>query len=216
MRHLRKLGLATAMTLAATCGMVSTASATTIEPANIEGTLASTNSQLSVDPENAPVKCTGSSITVTTGPDTTATWASATIDTLTYTNCTALSGLVAASVTPSEGCHTPAGRLTLHADGNVGIITIPLSCSFDIAIPSVGCTLTVTGGQNIGNGTAGAGGIQWTNLSTKSAADLNSAIVENVDSNGTGIGCPAAGHHTGTLTGIYNITSATNVTVTGH
>jgi hypothetical protein len=220
MKHLMKLGLATAMTLVATCGMVSVASATTIEPANTEGTLFSSNSVLSVDPEGAPVSCSSSTITIDTGPLTQTTWASATITTLTYTGCSALNGLIAANVTPSEGCHTPVGRPILHGmtvnpASAIGTITLPAACSIDIAVPAVGCTLTVTGGQNIGNDTAGAGGIQWTNLGPKSRAHLNNAVVEKVDSNGTGFGCPAAGNHTGTLSGTYNVTSPTNVTVTG-
>jgi hypothetical protein len=220
MKHLKKLGLATALTMAATSGMVSTASATTVEPANSEVTLVSTNTTFTVDPEGAPITCSSSIVTGDTGPLTHTTWASAVKKTtVTVSGCTALSGFLVASVTSSEGCQTPAGTPIVHAMGvsvttALAVITLPAICSFDIALPSIGCTLTITGGQTIGNGTAGVGGIRWTNLNPKSSIDFNSVTVAQTDSNGVGFGCPAAGVHTGTLSGILNLTSPTNVTVT--
>jgi hypothetical protein len=218
MMHLRKLGLAAAMSLVAACAMVSTASATTIEPANTEVTAVATDGVLSVHGSAADVSCGTGTITATTGALTHSTWASATIDALTFANCS-VPIFGATVVTPAAACST-TGRPILHAmtvssTSSIGLVTLPASCSFDIRITSLGCTMTVTGGQTIGNGTAGVGGINWSNLSPKSRATLNAATVPKVDSNGVGFGCPSAGAHTGTLSGNYNITSPTNVTVTG-
>jgi hypothetical protein len=190
---------------------------TTIEPANTEVSLTSTNSTWIVDPENVPVGCNDAIVTGHTGALTQATWAAVTITTQTYNNCSMAGFFV--NVTPSEGCHTAAGRPVLHGMGvnaatAIGALTLPATCSIEIDVPIMGCTMTVTGGQTIGNGTAGAGGIDWTNLSPKSAAHFNNADIPVVDSNGMGALCPAAGTHTGTLSGDYAITSATNVTVT--
>jgi hypothetical protein len=217
MKHLKKLGLATAMILVATCGMSSAASATTIEPANTEFTLVSTNFSWTVDPEGTTISCTNFTMTGNTGPLTHTTWSSATITTLTVTGCNVLGSSI--NVTPSEGCHTAATspRLDLMGVSTInagGTLTLPAACSIDFATPTTGCTQTITGGQTIGNGTTGAGGINWTNLSPKSQAHLNRAVVEKFDSNGVGFACPAAGNHTATLSGTYGITSPTNVTVT--
>jgi hypothetical protein len=43
---------------------------------------------------------------------------------------------------------------------------------------------------------------------------LTSVAVSSINSSGGGFGCPAAGVHTGTLTGGFSVASATNVTVT--
>jgi hypothetical protein len=216
MRLLKKLGGATAVSLVAACGLVGSASATTIEPANTEFTMTSTNSRFIVD--TTPVSCGSSVLTGDTGALTHTTWASATVTTLAYTGCTAFG--LATTVTPREGCHTPAGRPILHGMGvnatAIGTITLPASCSIDIAISMTSCAMTITGGQTIGNGTAGTGGIDWTNLGAggaKSVAHFNYAHIPVIDSNGA-IGCPASPTATGTLTGDYNITSATNITIT--
>jgi hypothetical protein len=218
MKHF-KMGLAAALALVASCGIVGSASATTIEPANTHATLVSTQYVLTLDPEGVSVQCASSTMTVTTGALTHTASASATIDTVTYTGCTGLIGTLAATVRPSEGCHTPAGRLVLHgmtvASTSAISITVPATCSIDISVPTVGCTLTITGGQTIGDGTAGAGGIDWTNRSPKSGFDLNNTSIPRVDSNGVGFACPAAGNHTGTLVGSYALMSATNLTITG-
>jgi hypothetical protein len=225
MKHLVKLGLATAMILVATCGVAGTASATTIEPANTPfimsstSTTASTSATLVVDPEQFAFGCS-STITGTTGVVSHGTWASAPADTLGFTLCTTFGGSVPSPILTNEACHTPLGRITLHlmstgSSTAIGTLTLPHPCTITISIPLTGCTMTITGTQNIGNGTAGAGGIDWTNRSPKSRADFNGAIIERIGSNGVGAGCPTAGNHTGTLFGNYDIISPTNVITTG-
>jgi hypothetical protein len=216
MKYLKKLGLATAVALVATCGIAGAASATTIEPANTAFTLTSTNSILNLS-GGGSVSCNHSVLTSDTPALSHGTWGTATVTTLAYSGCN-FGGLGAASVTPSEGCHTAATSPRLHLMGvnaasAIGTLTLPAACSIDMAIPAIGCTLTITGGQTIGNGTPGAGGINWTNLVT-SNAHVNGATVPLIDSNGVGFPCPTAGAHTGTLTGTFVRTSATNVTVT--
>jgi hypothetical protein len=167
MKHLKKLGLASVLTLVAICGMVSAASATTIEPANTAFTLTSTNSVLNIS-GGGGVSCTHSVLTSDTPALSHGTWGIATITTLAYGGCNFTGFGINVSVTPSEGCHTAATSLRLHLMGvnaasAIGTLTLPAACSIDMAIPALGCTLTITGGQTLGNGTAGAGGIQWTN-----------------------------------------------------
>jgi hypothetical protein len=134
-----------------------------------------------------------------------------------YNNCM-MNGFFA-NVTPSEGCTTAAGRPTLHAMGvsastAINTLTLPATCAINIDVPATGCAVTITGGQTIGNGTAGVGGIDWTNLSTGSVAHLNNADIPLVDSNGVGTSCPTAGAHTGTLASDLAVTSTPNITVT--
>jgi hypothetical protein len=217
MRYLKKLGLAAVLALVATCGVAGSASATTIDPASTAFTLTATNLSWSVSGGGA-FSCTHSAIPGTTpAAGSATTWKTITNTTLSYSGCT-MAGFLAISVTPNEGCHTAATAPQLHfmgvtAAAAIGVVTLPSGCSIDFSIPAIGCTLTIPGPQAIGNGTAGAGGIQWTNLAT-SVADVNSATVSTVHSNGVGVGCPTAGAHTGTLTGNYVRNSATNVTVT--
>jgi hypothetical protein len=218
MRHLKKLGLASALALVATFGIVGSASATTIVPAGATTDLFSSNSALAVS-GGGSVACTNSDISGTTpavGDSTT--WKSFPGTTLAYSGCTAF-GFVGAAVTPNVGCHTTATKPILHAMfvstlTAIGVVTIPSGCTIDVSIAAVGCTLTIPGPQTVGNGTAGTGGIDYTSTNP-AVAHINSAVVPTVISNGVGAGCPTAGHHTGTLTGLYTRTAATsNVTVT--
>lgn len=210
MKHLKKLGLAGAIVVA-TCGLAGTASATTVDPATTAVTLTSTNSALTVSGSGIPVTCQHSTISGTT-PSGSATWLSISA-TLTYSNCTAFG--LAANVSQTAACHNSSTGPQLHVmSPPVAIVVTLRECVIDVNIPSTGCTLTVGGTQTVGNGTGGAGGIGWTNLSTKSVAHLNNATVPSVTSNGTGFLCPTAGAHTGTLSGTYAVASATNVTVT--
>jgi hypothetical protein len=140
--------------------------------------------------------------------------------TLSYNGCNVLGAGV--SVTPSEGCHTAATSPLMMITQNQVVapqasvrIILPAGCNIDLSIPATACTMTITGGQVIGNGTTGVGGIGWTNLAPKSTLDLTQALVTDLDSNGGGaIPCPTAGTHSATVTGAYKVTSATNVTVT--
>jgi hypothetical protein len=130
---------------------------------------------------------------------------------LAYSGCTAF-GFIGATVTASGAC------VQLHAMGvnaatAIGVVTLPSGCSVDVNIAAVGCTLTIAGPQTIGNSTAGAGGIDWTNTNP-AIAHVNNATVPSVVSNGVGFGCPSAGAHTGTLSGRYTRSSGTNVVVT--
>jgi hypothetical protein len=218
MKHLKKLGLASALALVATCGLVGSATATTITPASTSVTLTSTNSSLAVSGGGA-VSCTHSTISGTTPASGGTTWVSidSATNTLTYTGCTAF--FLPASVTPNAACHSTA-RPVLHVMFDnpppvvANVVTLRATCSIDVSIPAIGCTLTIAGPQTIGNGTAGAGGIRWTNLSPLSRAHINAATVPSVVSNGVGAGCSTAGAHTGTLTGTYNQVSGSPVTVT--
>jgi hypothetical protein len=217
MKHLKQLCRIAAMALVANCGVVGSASATTIEPASTAVTLSSANWSFQMH-GGATVSCTASTVSGTTpaaGP--VATWKALTDATLTYTGCMAI-GFVNATVTPNAGCHTAATAPQLHLMGvnaatAVGVLTLPSGCNIDISIPAIGCTWTIPGFQPIGNSTGGTGGIQWTNASPN-IAHVNGARVPTVASNGVGIGCGMAGDHTGTVFGNYTRTSATNVTVT--
>jgi hypothetical protein len=217
MKRLQQLGLAAAMILATTCGLAGTASATTVEPANTEFTMTSTNSAVTFFPENVPYSCTSSTITADTGPLSASTWSTATITSLTFAGCT-VDTVLLATVTTSERCQTPGSRPTLELMGAtagtaVGRITLPIGCDIVVTVVLGDCTTKITGGQTIGNGTAGAGGIDWTNRSPKSVLHFNSAHIPVAESNGV-MGCVTAGAHTGALIGDYSVSSATNLTVT--
>jgi hypothetical protein len=217
MKHLKQLGLASVMALVATCGVVGSASATVIEPAGTAVTLTSTNSAWAVS-GGGSFACTDVAFSGTTpAAGAAATWRTITGMTPTYSGCT-MSGFLLVTVTPNEGCHTAATAPQLHLMGSdaataAGVVTLLSGCSIDIAMPSIGCTLTIAGPQTIGNGTTGTGGMRWTDLAT-SAMHVNAATVPSVVSNGVGFGCATAGSHTMTLSGTYTRTSATNVTVT--
>jgi hypothetical protein len=218
MKHLKKLGLASAIALIAVCGMAGSASATTIDHVTTPVSLLSTNSVLSVH-GSATITCTSSTLTGVTPDHSRATWLQIP-GTLNYSGCTAFG--FTANITPTESCTTAASQPLVDVMYNhgppvsVAVVVTLRTCNITINLPALGCHMTVTGNnQSIGNGTAGVGGIQWTNLSTKSQADVSSTLVSNIDSNGAGVGCPSAGGgHTGTLNGTYTINSATNITVT--
>jgi hypothetical protein len=211
MRHLKKLGLAAALALVATCGVVGTASATLIEPGSTAVTLTSTNWVFMLSGGHT-VTCTSATISGTTpAVGTAATWKSIPNTAQTYTGCQAI-GFIPTSVTLSGSCPV-LHAMGVSAGSAIGVMTLPSGCSIDISIPSIGCTMTIPGPQSIGNGTAGSGGIQWTNAAT-SVAHFNSATIPSVVSNGVGFGCGSAGAHTGTVSATYTRTSATNVVVT--
>jgi hypothetical protein len=211
MRHLKKLGLASALALVATCGLVGSASATLIEPGGTAFTLTSTNSTLTII-GSGNVSCTNATISGTTpAVGTAATWKTIPSTTLAYSGCMAI-GFFAASVTASGSCPV-LHAMGITATSALAVVTLPSGCSIDIALPGIGCTMTIAGPQTIGNGTAGTGGINWTNAVT-SVAHLNAATVPSVVSNGVGFGCPTAGAHTGALSGTYVRSSSTNLIVT--
>jgi hypothetical protein len=211
MKHLRQLGLALTLALVATGGVVGSASATLIEPGSTAVTGTSTNLSLAVS-GGGTVSCTSSTASGTTpAVGSAATWKSIPSGTGTASGCTAL-GFVGASVTPNGSCFV-MHAMGISATSAIIVWTLPSGCSIDIAVPAIGCTLTIAGPQTIGNGTAGAGGINWTNAAA-SRADINAATVPSIVSNGVGFGCATAGAHTGTLSGTLTRTSATNVTVT--
>jgi hypothetical protein len=230
MRHLKQLGLAAVMAIVvvASAGATS-ASATTIcvggavtapctdgHPGGAVA-LTSTNVSFSIHGGFA-FSCTDSTITGT-APATSATTVSFSV-TPAWSGCTALAPV---TITTSEGCSTAATAPRLNLMWNQAAapqaaaqLALPAGCDIDIAIPAFGCTMVATGGQTIGNGSSGAGGLGWTNgvPSTSSRLDLSAALVANVDSNGVGAVCPTAGAHSLTLTGSYNIASgAAGVTV---
>jgi hypothetical protein len=216
MQYLKKLGFATAMALVMTCGVVSSASATTINPLNTAVSITSPNGALSIHGGGA-VTCNDTTIHGRTpAVQTHTTWATITNVTLTFSGCTGF--FLPATVTPNAACHTAGTAPSLHVmavtrSSATAELTLN-GCSIDVSIPSIGCTLTVAGPQTIGNGTTGAGGIQWTNRSPLGRADVNSALLPTVVSNGVGAGCSTAGHHTGTLTGTYDQITPHNVTIT--
>jgi hypothetical protein len=92
-------------------------------------------------------------------------------------------------------------------------ITLPVGCNIDLSIPGV-CTWVITGGQTIGNGTAGTGGIAWTNASPKSSTSEMSTTIPVVDNTIAGSLCPVVGTTSATLSGNYTVSSPTNITVT--
>jgi hypothetical protein len=210
MKHLKKLGIASALALVATCGVVGTASATLIEPGSTAFTLTSTNFSLSVS-GGGTVACTNSTISGTTpAVGTAATWKTITNVSVVHTGCTAL-GFVNATVTTSGSC--PVVHVMGRGSTAIAVVTMPSGCSSDVAIPPIGCTLTIAGPQTIGNGGTGAGSIHWSNV-LPSVLHLIGPVIASVVSNGVGFGCATAGAHTGTLSGDYTLSSATNVTVT--
>jgi hypothetical protein len=230
MKSIKKLGLATAMALTfVACIGATSASATTVCVVGTTNTAScpagqgpggaivsrSTNSSLAIS-GGGTVSCTTSSISGT-APATSSTTVSAPV-TLRYGSGTVPAGSCTAffspaTVTPSVACD-PGGAapITLNANYNAGTpfttVTIPSGCTITISIPAISCTVTVSGAQTIGNGTAGAGGQAWTNGSGSvfSTDTINSNALNTVSSGG-GFGCPSAGAHTGTLTGTYTVTT---------
>jgi hypothetical protein len=204
MKHLKQAGLVMALVLVACVGAVS-ASATTIEPTGTAVTLTSTNSSLSVHGASA-INCTSSTITGTT-PSTSAANITIPIN-LAYSGCTAF-GIAAATVNVPAVC-TAAGAsaVKLNVTGSTATtanadVTIPSGCTITIEIPSIQCTVTVSGPQ-----TTGSFDIMNGNASTKTSGTLSGALVDTIVDNTAGMfGCPTAGTHTGTLNGTYNVTT---------
>jgi hypothetical protein len=214
MRSIKTLGLAAVMALVlVACVGATTASATTISPANTAFTASSTNSSLAIS-GGATWACTGSTISGTTPAAGAATTKSTPIS-LSYTNCTFF--FLAATVTVPANCKAgganPVVLNTMWSSASdiAQTVTIPSGCAITISIPGIGCTLTFAGPQTIGNGSSGAGGIGWTNGtgSVFSFATMNNAFIPSINSSGGGVGCPTAGAHTGTLTGRYTVTNPT-------
>jgi hypothetical protein len=212
MKHLKKLGVAAAMSMAlVACVGATSASATGIHPGSTAVTLSSTNSSLSIH-GSSTINCTSSTITGTTPPtaDIT-TWVSIKA-TLAYSGCTAF-GIIPATVTVPAVCQAAgASAVTLHIMGTTvttadGTVTIPSGCTITVDIPAASCTLTFAGPQTVG----AASGIDWTNGSSTvfSFAQLTNALVPSISSSGGSSGCPTAGAHTGTLNGRYTVTSPT-------
>lgn len=176
----------------------------------------STNSSLSVS-GGGTVTCTNSTLSGT-APATISSPAGTPVSgpfQLQYSGCTAF--ILPATVTPSAACD-PGGAapLILNAqndtDGPFTTVTIPSGCVITISVPTISCTVTVSGPQTIGNGTAGAGGQTWVNGSSDFSTDAINSDTLTAVSSGGGLGCPSAGSHTGTLTGIYTITSDSSPT----
>jgi hypothetical protein len=131
---------------------------------------------------------------------------------LSYSNCNAFG--FAATVTVGSAC-AATGASPLHFSVmwsfplKISVtVTLTIGCTITVVVPSLSCTITLSGAQTIGNGTSDAGGIGITNgtSTTKTVADLNSATVPSAVSSGGGFGCPSAGAHTGTLSGAYQVT----------
>jgi hypothetical protein len=126
------------------------------------------------------------------------------------------------SVNPVCGTSTSSSPMTLNATWNqvaqpVGsfTLTLPPTCTIAFNIRLLSCTVTITGGQTIGNGGSGAGGLGWTNGSASafSRLDVNGAATAYTSSGG-GFGCPTAGAHTGALTATFQVQSASTPGVT--
>jgi hypothetical protein len=216
MKRLKKLGLLLAMALVATCGVVVSASATTVDPVSTAVTLTSTNIVWKVSNTYSFI-CPDSKISATTPASTPGTWVSATITTLTFSSCAFT--VMEVTVTPSERCQTPAftpklDLMSTTAGSAIAKLTLPAGCDIDISIPLTGCGVTITGGQAIGDGTAGTGGIQFTDLTPRSWIDFNQAVIPSSHILGTGLACVSLGTPTGALQGNYIVSSATNMTVT--
>jgi hypothetical protein len=210
MHQLKSLVLVTVLSLAALCGTAGTAPATTIEPANTAFALTATNATLQVA-SGFDFNCDSTISGTTPAGDTSDTTIPIPV-TMVYSACTA-SGFNATVTEP--GCHSAATKPTLTVMGLAVSITLPATCVFTYTVASTGCDLIITGGERIGNGTAGTGGANWTNRSPKSGLHLNGTHVPVVHSNGMGLGCPTLGVHTGAMLGTYTSTTTANVTVTG-
>jgi hypothetical protein len=212
MEYLKKLGLLLAVALAATCGVVGSASATSVDPAGTPYTLTATNNTFTVG--SLVFICPDSTITGTT-PASASTSVSLSITTLTYSACT-YTGMPM-TVKPTEGCQTPASSPKLDVTSfatfaAVVRLTLPATCNIHITIASIGCDMTVTGGQTLGNGTLGTGGIIWTNRTPMSMMDLATVDFSGVDA--TAGGCSGLSGTTGTWTANYLPVIPRNLTVT--
>jgi hypothetical protein len=216
MSSLRKSGLLALLAAAVmACAAATPASATTLDGGAF--TMTSTNLVWTFH-WGVSISCTSNTISGTT-PSGTATTLSVPV-TLSYGGCN-LSG-TPTLVTPSEGCGTAATTPRLDIMQNQVTapqasvqITLPAGCNLVLSIPAAACSITVTGGQTIGNGAAtGAGSIGWSNSSLKSTFAMTQALVPDVDSSGGSPLCGGVGTNSGTLSGIYVVSSATNVTVT--
>jgi hypothetical protein len=213
MKNYKKMGLVTMLaTAAVACLGPTPASATTMDGGAFTLTSGFTAWTF---PGYYTISCINSTISGTT-PAGTATTVSVPV-TLGYSGCSWPGG--PAAITPSEGCHTAATSPRLDIMQNQAAapqasvqITLPVGCNIDV-VAGV-CTMSIAGGQTIGNGTSGAGGIGWTNLAPRSYAHLNGAPAV-VHSSGGGFLCPPAGSTTAaSATASFQVTSATNVTVT--
>jgi hypothetical protein len=214
MKDFKKLGVAVLAAAAVGCLGATPASATTLDGGAF--TLSATNWTWAFH-NGLAVSCINSTMSGTT-PAGTATTVSVPV-TFAMSGCN-FSG-VNMFVSPNEGCHTPATSPRLDIMRNQAAapqasvqITLPVGCNIDLAIPAFGCTMSITGGQTIGNGTTGAGGINWTNQAPHSVAHVTQALIPTIDSNGMGILCPPAGTGSATASATFTVTSATNVTVT--
>jgi hypothetical protein len=219
--NLKRLGLATVVALVTVWGLAGVASATIMEPANTAFTMTSTNAGFGIhggSSGNLAFSCGHSVLTGTTPVLSPATWVAFSAAP-TYDNCI-LQGITPVTVTPSEACQTGSSRPIFHVMGVSGAtaavkMTLPAACTIHIFVPVLSCTMTITGGQTIGNGTPGTGGGVWTNLGPKSTAHLDTAVIPTVFSTGSIFAlCPVAGVHAGTVGGDFTVASATNVTVT--
>jgi hypothetical protein len=212
MKHFKQFGLAVAMALVVACAGAASASATTIDPLSTAFSLTSTNSQLAVS-GGGSIQCTDSIISGTTPATGGVTTVSTKIN-LSYTGCSAFG--FPATVTVPAACGV-SGASPLHlnvmynsASPDIAVtVTITSGCTIVANVPTISCTLHFSGEQTIGNGTSGTGGIGITpgTSTTKASASLNNATVPSVNSSGGGFGCPTAGAHTGTLTGVYTVTA---------
>jgi hypothetical protein len=220
MRHLKQAGLAVVVVLALMAGVGATsASATTIcVGGSITGpctdghpggavVLTSTNSSLTVH-GSISFNCTSSTISGT-APATSATTVTFPV-TLAYSGCT-LFGTTGISVVVPANCQAGgANAVKLNVMYNQAAapqatadVTIPTGCTITISIPSLPCTMTISGDQTIGQ-------FPITNGSavTRTTAELGNALVSSILVDpGAGFGCPTAGAHTGTLGGTYSVTT---------
>jgi hypothetical protein len=209
MKHLKQTGLAAAMVLVLlACVGATSASATTISPANTAFVLTSTNSSLSVH-GSSTINCTNGTVGGTT-PSGTATTLTIPV-TVAYSGCTAF-GVAPASVTVPAACKVggaSAIKLNLMYNSLVditGAVTIPSGCTITIHVPVLSCTITISGEQTIG----ASSGMIWQagSGSVFAVLELLSALLPSISVDaGGGFGCPTAGAHTGTLNGTYRVTT---------
>lgn len=212
MRHLKRLGPTVTAILAVACGAAAgPASATTMDPASTAFTLTSTNFALSVD-GGSPITCADTTLSGVTPASGGVTWISVPF-TPRATSCLQNGGVT--TVQPSLSCHTAATQPILHVEGIFPprIVITWGTCSIHVVRHATGCTMNLPTLPS-GNGTAGLGGIMWTNRSPQSLVFFNSVTLTGVVSNGVGVGCPSAGTHSGTLSGQFTVVLGTNVTVT--
>jgi hypothetical protein len=205
MKHLKEAVFAMALVLGVCAGATS-ASATTISPANTSMVLTSTNSSLTIHGSSS-INCNSSTISGTT-PSGTATTLSMPV-TLAYSGCTAF-GVAGATVNVPAAC-SRTGTSPVHVNFMYSSattidtsVTITSGCVITVSVPLITCTVTIAGHLTVNNGI----NVHDGTVTTKTQVIESAATVPLITVHaGGGFGCPTAGAHSDTLNGTYTVTT---------